>query len=154
MGGRRERQRGQALVEFSLAIFVFVVMVMGIFDFGRGIYQFNGVSEASREIARATSVHPGSDFTTSTGQSNETKSAIAIQKGLVPSLSDPTFKCISASGLEKPSSSCVSGDSVRVTIFAPYSPITPLLGLVNKTSPPCAGEAFACLQSSSTVKIQ
>ena len=56
---RETRETGQALVEFSLAFIVFVVLLMAIFDFGRGIFMFNGVSQAAREIARATSVEPG-----------------------------------------------------------------------------------------------
>jgi len=152
-GRRREGHQGQALVEFSIAILVFLVMVMGIFDLGRGIYQFNGVSEASREIARVTSVHRGSACPPAC-TSPETLAVIATQKNLVPSLGDPVFDCIGPSGSVKPSSGCVPGDSVRVTIFAPYGPVTPLLGFANGTRPPCADPAFACLQSSSTVKIQ
>jgi len=55
----RHEHRGQALVEFSLALIVFLVLLMGILDLGRGIYMFNGVSQAAREIARVTSVYPG-----------------------------------------------------------------------------------------------
>ena len=152
-GQRRGGQKGQALVEFSLVFLVFVVMVMGIFDFGRGIYQFNGVSEAAREIARVTSVHRGSacpQFCTSP----ETLAVIATQKGLVPSLGSPSFDCIDSSGTVKDATGCKPGDSVRVTIYAPFSPVTPLLGLVNGTRPPCTDQAFACLKASSTVKIQ
>ena len=73
----RDRQRGQALVEFSLTIIIFLVLMMGVVDFGRAIYQYNGVSQAAREIARTTAVHPGSDFTTDAGRSAETKETIA-----------------------------------------------------------------------------
>ena len=55
---RRRDHRGQALVEFALVIIVFLVILMGIVDFGMAIYKFNGVSQAAREIARVTSVHP------------------------------------------------------------------------------------------------
>src|SRR6185369_14315679 len=51
-------QQGQALVEFSLSIIIFIVMLMGIFDVGRAIFMYNGVSEAARDIARRTSVYP------------------------------------------------------------------------------------------------
>ena len=42
----RLARRGQALVEFSLAIPVFLVMILGVFDLGRGIYMYNGLAEA------------------------------------------------------------------------------------------------------------
>ena len=51
------RSDGQALVEFSLAVIPFLILLMGVFDLGRGIYMMNGTSEAAREINRVTIVH-------------------------------------------------------------------------------------------------
>ncbi len=56
----RPGRSGQGLVEFAIVIPVFLVILMGVVDLGRGIYMYNGVAEAAREIARVTSVHPGS----------------------------------------------------------------------------------------------
>ena len=44
----REREGGQALVEFSLALIPFLFMLMGVVDLGRGIYTSNGVAQAAR----------------------------------------------------------------------------------------------------------
>ena len=121
-------ERGQALVEFSLAIIIFLVLLMGVFDFGRAIYQFNGVSQAAREIARVTATHPGTDFSTDTGRSSETKSVIQTQKGLIPNLRDPLIKCVDITGAVI-TTGCMQGDWIQVRISAPYTPITPLLGL-------------------------
>jgi hypothetical protein len=137
------RERGQALVEFSLVLIVFLVLVMAVFDFGRAVYQNNGVAQAAREIARATSVHPGSDFTVATGRSSETNSVIATQKGLIPNLGDPTFACVDITGTVQ-ARACLPGDWVRVTIAAPYSPIAPFLGLTGTWN----------LSSSSSIVIQ
>ena len=52
-------ERGQGLVEFSLAVTVFLALIMGVVDLGRVVYQYNGGAEAARELARVTSVHPG-----------------------------------------------------------------------------------------------
>jgi len=127
---RRDRrdERGQALVEFSLAIIVFLVLLMGVFDFGRAIYQFNGVSQAAREIARVTATHPGTDFSTNAGRSSETNMVIQTQKGLIPNLRDPLIKCVDITGAVI-TSGCMQGDWIQVRISAPYTPITPLLGL-------------------------
>jgi hypothetical protein len=138
-GRSRCRERGQAVVEFALAITVFLVILMGIVDLGRGIYMYNGVSQAAREIARVTSVHPG----TALGNSPETAEVIAIQKRLIPNLQDPTFSCVDIDG-SAIATSCVAGNQVRVVIVAPYSPITPLLGLTGTWD----------LQSTSSVAIQ
>ena len=128
-GATRRDQRGQALVEFSLAIIVFLVLVMAIFDFGRAIMQYNGVSQAAREIARVTAVHEGTDFTTPAGRSAETNAVIATQKALVPNLQDPTITCVDIDG-SVITTGCVEGKWINVSIVAPYTPITPLLGLV------------------------
>lgn len=122
------RQRGQALVEFSLAIIVFLILMMGVFDFGRAIYQYNGVAQAAREIARVTATHEGSDFTTVAGQSAETRAVIETQKRLIPNLQEPTIKCVDIDG-SLVSGGCSKGYWINVEIVAPYTPVTPLLGL-------------------------
>ncbi len=118
---RRGRQDGQAIAEFSLAILVFLVMLMGVFDLGRGIYTFNGLSEGAREIARITSTHLGSPV----GTSNATTQRIAVQQGLTPGLGTPTFTCLDLYGV---AASCSSGNYVKVDVSATYRPIS-LLGL-------------------------
>ena len=69
----RVGEGGQSLVEFSLAITIFLVLVMGTVDLGRAVYQFNGVSQAARELARVASVHPGGTL----GSSSESSSTLA-----------------------------------------------------------------------------
>jgi Flp pilus assembly protein TadG len=124
----KRKSRGQALVEFSLAIVVFLVLLMGVFDLGRAIYQYNGVAQAAREIARVTSVHPGPDFRTTVGRSAETNAVIATQTRLIPNLQDPEISCVAIDGTEI-LTTCTPEDWVNVSIEAPYTPITPLLGL-------------------------
>ncbi len=134
----RSRASGQALVEFSLAIPVFLLMLMGIFDLGRGIYTFNGVSQAAREIARTESVRP----TDPLGQSTETLQTIAVQKKLVPAMSNPTFACSDFTGAASTNVPCASGDYVKVTVSSSYTPIS-LLGILGPIT----------LTSSSSIEI-
>jgi hypothetical protein len=49
---RSHGRRGQTLVEFAVILPVLVLVLMGIFDFGRAIYAFNTISNASREAVR------------------------------------------------------------------------------------------------------
>jgi hypothetical protein len=126
---RTHDERGQSLVEFSLAIIVFLVLLMAVFDFGRAIMQYNGVAQAAREIARVTAVHEGTDFTTPAGRSAETNAVIETQKRLIPNLQDPTITCVDIDGTVI-ADSCVEGKWINVSIVAPYTPITPILGLV------------------------
>ncbi len=125
---RRFRSDGQALVEFALGVTIFLVLIMGVFDFGRGIYMFNGVSQAAREIARVTSVHPGTDPTAKASWSQQMIDVVNTQKKLVPNLQDPTIKCLEIDGVT--AAPCLPGNFVQVTIVAPYSAVTPLLGLL------------------------
>jgi len=127
-GRLRRRSGGQALVEFSLAVAVFLVLLMGVADFGSAVYAYNGVSEAAREIARVASVHPGSDPTVKADWSTQMTDVVNTQKALVPGLNDPTIVCVKVDGTA--ASNCASGNYVRVTITAPYTPRTPLLGLI------------------------
>lgn len=46
------RSRGQALVEFALVLPLLILVLVGIFDFGRAIYAFNTISNAAREAVR------------------------------------------------------------------------------------------------------
>lgn len=131
---RRERTRGQALVEFSLVLIPFLVILMGIVDLGRGIYTYNAVAEAAREVARVTSVHPCTGSPCTLGNSAQTQSVISTQHGLVPGLAGPgaslTIQCTNISDANQPNTSCESGDFVRVTVSVPFSAATPLVGLV------------------------
>jgi Flp pilus assembly protein TadG len=144
---KREQPRGQATVEFALAITIFIVLLMGVFDLGMGIYKFNGVSQAAREIARVASVHPCTNPNACTlGDTPEVATVIAVQKGLIPNLGTPAYGCVRADGTLIPGSGsgCAPGDSIQVTVSAPYTPVTPILGLIGTWN----------LRSSSSVKIQ
>jgi Flp pilus assembly protein TadG len=132
---RRDR-RGQALVEFSLALPIFLVMLVAVFDFGRGVYTYNGLSEAAREISRITAVYPGLVL----GASQQTADRVSVQKSLTPGMSDPVFACLKVDGTASPDIPCTSGDYVQVTVSSVYQPLT-LLG----------GSSFTLTATSSSV---
>ena len=119
--------QGQALVEFALAITVFLFLMMGIADFGIAVYKYNGVSQAAREIARVASVHQGSNFS-----SSQINAVVATQQALIPGLSLPTLACQDTSGASVAlvNGKCPTTELVHVTVTATYKPVTPLLGLV------------------------
>jgi hypothetical protein len=128
----RERQRGQTLVEFALVLIPFLLLLMGIFDLGRGIYTYNAASQAAREIARSASV----DFqrgASAVGTSSDTIKVINTQRRLVPGLTAAgiSISCVDVQDgpLSPPGRGCRAGDFVRVRISVSYSPVTPLLGL-------------------------
>ena len=130
---RRGDTKAQALVEFSLVLIPFLLILMGIFDLGRGIYMQNGIAEAAREIARVTAVHQCAS-PCSLGNSAETTGVVATQKGMVPGLGGPgasiTFACTALTGTIVPGSPCAGGNFIRVTVSVPFSVITPVLSMV------------------------
>ena len=136
----RRRRTGQALVEFSLALIPFRVIIMGIFDLGRGLYSSNGVTQAAREIARVTSVHPCNTSICTLGNSPETLAVIATQRRLVPnfSASSVTITCSTIADVTVPPTIlrpwCESGNFIRVTVSVPFTTLTPLLSMVAPTT--------------------
>jgi Flp pilus assembly protein TadG len=125
---RPTREDGQSLPEFALVLIPFLLLLLGIFDLGRGIYTYNAAAEAAREIARVASVDRQSRYTPGTSpESNQMK---ALQLRLVPGLtpSGITITCTDVNDV--PNTRCVPGDFVRVRVAVQYSPVTPLLGLV------------------------
>jgi Flp pilus assembly protein TadG len=121
--GARRRSRGQSLVEFALGITVFLTILIGLVDLARAAFLFNGVSDAAREIARVTSVHPGS---TGLGTSSETTTAVSNERVLVPGLTVSSYACIDLAGAAVPTT-CQPGNWVKVSVRTSFQPILPLL---------------------------
>lgn len=126
----RRAQRGQALVEFSLAVVPFLILLMGIFDLGRGIYMMNGTAEAAREISRVTIVHL--DDGSGLGFSADTTSVIDTQRALIPGLTinaGTDISCVDAYDQVLADGECTPGSElfIKVHLSAPFEPITPLV---------------------------
>jgi hypothetical protein len=131
---RREQGRGQALVEFAIALIPFLMLLMAIFDFGRGIYMYNGVSQAAREIARTASVHQGT-----TGYSTDAQATIDTQQALVPGLTVANPRCVNSIDADDGASTpgpCGPDTYLVVTAQATYTPVSLLgfLGTINLES--------------------
>lgn len=133
---RRRRDRGQTLVEFSLALIPFLFLLMGVVDLGRGIYTNNGVAQAAREIARVTSVHQCTGPCTSATWSAETVEVINAQRALIPGLTTSSIAvaCVSVADVTATLSDegkCPPGDYIRVTASVSIGLVTPLLPIPN-----------------------
>lgn len=129
---RRRRpnpDRGQALVEFSLAVVPFLLILMAIVDLSRGVYQMNGTAEAAREIARVTSLHPDGAYL---GASTQAQGVIGTQRALVPALALDVVNditCVDVTDTPKADGRCTFGDYVRVRVASPFTPATPIVML-------------------------
>ena len=49
---RKRSQRGASIVEFSLVFLLFLVVVVALFEFGRGMWTYATISHAARQAAR------------------------------------------------------------------------------------------------------
>jgi Flp pilus assembly protein TadG len=54
---KRDRSRGQGLVEIALVLPAFLLALFGLIDVGRAIFTYNSVSEAARNGARVAIVN-------------------------------------------------------------------------------------------------
>lgn len=122
------RAAGQAVAEFAIVLVPLLFVMFAVLDLGRGIYAYNAVAEAAREVARVTIVHPYSSGGT-LGASTETESVIAEQRHVIPGLvaSDVTITCVDLSDQPIASGSCRPGDFIKVSVRVSWSPASPLL---------------------------
>lgn len=49
-------ERGQSMVEFALAVPIFILVLVGVFDLGRAVYAYSTLNNAAREAARVAIV--------------------------------------------------------------------------------------------------
>ena len=54
---RRERSKGQGLVEFALAFPIVILLIVAVFDVGRLVFVYNSLTNAAREGARLAIVN-------------------------------------------------------------------------------------------------
>ena len=151
---RRTRRdaRGQTIVEVALILPIFILLIVGVFDFGRAIYAYNTVLNASREGARQAIV----DQTLEHIQERAAEQATAL--GIDPATVEVDYRSF---GSDVPGS-CdgevgtpdVVGCTAVVRVEYDYEAVTPLIGqLVGELT--VAGETrfpveYACPQPGAT----
>jgi Flp pilus assembly protein TadG len=133
---RRDREHGQALPEFALALIPFLFLLLGVVDLGRGIYTNNGAAQAAREIARVASVHQCVGPCTSATWSAEILEIVNTQEALMPGLntSGITIDCVTITNAVvtiDPSADCPDGKFIRVQTSVSFRLVTPLLPVPN-----------------------
>jgi Flp pilus assembly protein TadG len=110
---RRRHQSGQSLVETALVLPILLVILMGIFDFGRAIFAYNAVSNAAREAARVAIVNQNTTLVEDEGK----HAAI----GLDPDAIDVTFTIPDCGTV-------LVGCTASVTVDHEWTALTPIIG--------------------------
>ncbi len=116
-GAVSNRSDGQGLVEFALIIPLLALILMGVFDLGRGIYAYNVVASAAREGARYGITNP----TNTTGIQSQ---ALANTVALDPSQLNVTSAC---------SPDCNPSSSMKVTVTYTFQPVTLFFSNISMT---------------------
>ena len=85
------RGRGQALVEFALIAPLFILILLAVFDLGRGVFMYTSITNAAREGARLAIVNQdvatirdrlvGQWAVTETSDSDGTKVEVGYPRG-------------------------------------------------------------------------
>jgi len=100
-------ERGQALVELAIALPLLILILMGIFEFGRAFYTYQVVTNASREGARVAAL----------GGSN---SEVAARASSAASLAGPAEVSVSPQGTRSRGQPVTVTVSARVDVAIPF----------------------------------
>ena len=125
--------KGQSLVEFALVLGVLILMLMGIFDFGRAVYAYNVIANCAWEGARYGIIKP-----MDTAGIEDAARARAV--GL-----DPSELTVNIS---YPDGSSSSGSRLQVQVTYNFRAVTPLITNF------FGGSDHLTLQSTATMHIE
>lgn len=109
---RTRRDKGAVAVEFALILPIFLIIVLGIVEFGRAFNLQVSLSEAARETARYTAIHfDDPSFTKAKAQN------VGVTAAPSAALATGNIDIAYSGG-----STCAAGDSVFVTVrlVTPY----------------------------------
>jgi len=122
---RMKRSRGAAVVEFALLIIPLMVLVFGITEFGRAIYQYDTLTKATRNAVRYLSTRAsGEGFGVAQDLAYCGKSPCGTAAPLVPGLATSMIvicDSTNSSGSGNPSSGCT--DRARGSVDSGSEPI-------------------------------
>ena len=130
---RRQRSRGQALVEFALVFPIFVLLFFGLIDLGRYVFVANSANQAAREAARANAVM-GWATTCPADATREACVRRVVGTFLQGAAAPPagtnwTYQCRTTTGGVRAGglTACRNGDTMdiafRVTTFQLFTPV-------------------------------
>lgn len=116
---RGDDDGGQSLVEFALILPLFLLIVTGLFDVGRAVFQENTLAYAAREGTRYAIVH-GSGSSDPVWPGNPTPVVNAVRRA---ALGVPNVTVVASWEIRNGSACYERGCSVTVDATAPFVPI-------------------------------
>jgi Flp pilus assembly protein TadG len=142
-GNRQPSDRGprdgQALIEFALVLPLILLILMGVFDLGRGIFAFNEVANAAREGGRTGIVNQtladirtrAADQAIGLGVPTTAPASCPSNGGPPTATTDPAGVCIAiidGPNMTNCSTTPQVGCVVVVSVKSTFSAVTPIIG--------------------------
>jgi Flp pilus assembly protein TadG len=121
----RQRGRGQALVEFAVVLPIIILLLLGLFDAGRGVLFFTELTNASRAGARIAIINQSNDATCSGADRTFKCAAADLTTGMgIPATSIPD---VSITGTD----CALPGNcTAKVTVDYRFELITPVISAI------------------------
>lgn len=117
--------RGQALVEFALVLPVFLLLILGVFDFGRLIFLHTSMTNGAREGARLATVNQDVSLI---------EERIEAQTALIQPSITLNFYVPPSDPADTPTEPCDAvpdvGCLVVVEVEGDFTAITPIIGSI------------------------
>jgi Flp pilus assembly protein TadG len=122
LSSRRQRSRGQGLVEFALVFPILMLLLIAVFDMGRLVFAYNDITNAARSGARVAIV----DQTAGVAQNATIKQATSL--GLKPAdvIVDYLKADLSAPCATPKQLGCVA----HIKVNYAWRAITPIIGSI------------------------
>jgi Flp pilus assembly protein TadG len=111
---KQPQRQGAALVEFAMILPILVMVIMGMFEFGRGIMATEVLNHAARLGARNGSLTTGTTASVTT----------AVNELLVNAGVNGTTVKVLVNGAATEVGNADSGDEIQVTVTVPYANVT------------------------------
>jgi hypothetical protein len=153
-----QARRGQGMVEFALAIPLFLLLVFGVFEFGRLLMTYSAVFSAAREAARYGSAVGVNDINTPYDHDCDGMRAAAVRVGEVGGVraelirirmlgmdgqpkqaltNNNSYVDVGSTwcdaGFSNAGYDTALGDQVEATVAVNYAPVVPLVPIPNLT---------------------
>lgn len=123
----RNRRRGAAMVEMALVLPVFVMIALGIIEFGRALWVANMVTNAAREASRSAVLDGSSNSAVTQAARDFLTSTLKVGSNDV----SVTITVTPATGNPNPANECGNAhtrDLVEVAISVPFNKVALVQG--------------------------
>ena len=123
----RHRGRGQALAEFALIFPIFILLLLAVFDVGRAVFAYNGITNGAREGARLAIVNQTVESITTRATDQSPGAAVTVCIALLApgqTTNDCAGTPAGARCVAPPQIGCVAS----VEVATQYQALTPVIG--------------------------